>query len=894
MGSKEKTRCHVVSHTHWDREWYLSFQEYRTRLTRVVRKVIDLLEGDPGFKSFMLDGQTSALEDYLEARPEDEQRIRCLVTSGRLKIGPWFTQPDEALVSPEAIVRNLLVGHAISAEFGGVMKIGYLPDTFCHIPQIPQILRGFDIDNFVFMRGMGDEGEKLKTEFLYRGPDGSEVIAIHLLTSYCNANMLGVMLPWSAYSWSSPTGWKTAYMSIYDEEPEPELEVARERVVDLVERLGPLSVSGNILLMNGCDHMPPQSKILKVIEYINEREPSIRLEHSDLEGYLQEVRKHAGDLQVFDGELRGARFTPTLAGVYSTRMYLKQMNFQAQSELEVYAEPISTIAHFMTGSFYPQKLLLKLWKLLLLNHAHDSIYGSGVDHVHKENETRFLSVIEGASNIALESAMSIARHVTKPRKDSIAEVVVFNPLNWPRVESVSMVAPLPIDKYVLSDGEKEIPVYVSEAARNVAAWGDVCSLEFVAHLPPLGYKVYSIVRGGPIICEELKTGDEYIENSLIRVEADPQRGGTLKVIDKNTGRAIDGLNCFVDEGDAGDEYNFSPPVEHDVKLSSSELKAKVETHNLGAKASMKISVMMALPSRLEGQSRSTELVETPISTEVTIWPGLKRVDIRTEIENRAMDHRLRVAFPTDVMTEKASADYHYQVVERDVEPKSKGENWVEVPPTTHPQLCWVDVNDGSKGVMVANRGIPEYEVIRGSGGAVIYLTLIRAVGWLSRGDLVTRKGHAGPALPTPDAQCLRKMAFEYSVIMHEDTWSKSGAYLQGREFAYSPLGVFVSEGNGKLPQEMSFLKVEPKDLIVTAIKKWERGDGMIVRFYNIGGERTLGTIRPSFSFSEVWRANLDEEPKVRIQSIRDRVELVVGPHEIVTLLFKNVRFGSSG
>jgi alpha-mannosidase len=138
------------------------------------------------------------------------------------------------------------------------------------------------------------------------------------------------------------------------------------------------------------------------------------------------------------------------------------------------------------------------------------------------------------------------------------------------------------------------------------------------------------------------------------------------------------------------------------------------------------------------------------------------------------------------------------------------------------------------------------------------------------------------------------MAFEYSVIMHEDTWSKSGAYLQGREFAYSPLGVFVSEGNGKLPQEMSFLKVEPKDLIVTAIKKWERGDGMIVRFYNIGGERTLGTIRPSFSFSEVWRANLDEEPKVRIQSTRDRVELVVGPHEIVTLLFKNVRFGSSG
>lgn len=890
MESRKVMKCHVVSHTHWDREWYLSFQEYRTRLIKVVRKTIDLLERDLDFKSFMLDGQTSALEDYLEARPEDEQRIRGLVASGKLKIGPWFTQPDEALVSPEAIVRNLLIGHMISTEIGMVTKVGYLPDTFCHVPQIPQIFRGFDIDNFVFMRGMGDEGEKLKTEFLYRGPDGSEVIAIHLLTSYCNANMLGVALPWSAYPWSSPTGWKTAYMSIYDEEPEPELEVARERVVDLVERLGPLSVSGNILLMNGCDHMPPQSKILKVIEYINEMEKSISLEHSYLEKYLQEVRGHTCDLQVFDGELRGARFTPTLAGVYSTRMYLKQMNFRAQSELEIYTEPISTIAHFLTGSLYPQKLLLELWKLLLLNHAHDSIYGSGVDHVHKENETRFLSVIEGASNIALESAMSIARRVTKPRKDSVDEVVVFNPLNWPRVEAVSMIAPLPVDKYVLSDGEKEIPIYVGEATRNVAAWGDVCSLEFVAHLPPLGYKVYSVIRGGPIICEELKTGDQYIENSLIKVEADPQRGGTLKITDKFTGRAIGGLNCFVDEGDAGDEYNFSPPVEHDIKLSSSEFKARVETYNLGAKASMKISVMMALPSRLEGQCRSAELVYSPISTEVTIWPGSKRVDIRTEIENRASDHRLRVAFPTDVMTEKASADYHYQVIERDVEPKSKGENWVEVPPTTHPQLCWVDVSDGSKGVMIANRGIPEYEVRKSPNGVVIYLTLIRAVGWLSRDDLVTRKGHAGPALPTPEAQCLRKMSFEYSLILHEDTWLKSEAYLQGRCFAYPPLGVAVNEPVEELPKEMSFMRVEPKELVVTALKKWERGDGMIIRFYNISDEKVLCVIKPSFSFSEVWYTNLNEEPVTSVKNIQGKIELAAGPHKVITLLFKDVKF----
>lgn len=886
MTNKDKIKCYVVSHTHWDREWYLSFQEYRTRLVRVLGKALELLENNPNFKNFTLDGQTSALEDYLEVKPEDELRIRRLVASGKLRIGPWFTQPDEVLVSAESLVRNLMVGHRIALNMGGVMKVGYLPDTFCHIPQLPQILRGFGIDNFVFMRGVGDEGEKLKTEFLYKGPDGSEIIAIHLITSYCNANMLGVMRPWSAYPWYSPLGWRTVHMRIYDEEPEPDLEVARDRVVDLVNRLKPMSVSGNILLMNGCDHMPPQSKLPDIISYLNEKEPSLRVEHSDIERYLQGVRMHLSDFQTFEGELRGARFFPTLAGVYSTRIYLKQMNFQAQAELELYAEPISTIAHVTAGSTYPQRLLLKLWKLLLLNQAHDSIYGSGVDQVHQENESRFLSVIEGASNTALEAAMSIARLVSRPRDISVAEVVVFNTLNSPRVGPVSTVVPLPADRYVLHDGKSEVPVHVSEAPQEATSWGDACSLEFIAQLPPLGYKVYSILKGKSPRYEELMAEENYVENSLVRVEADPERGGLLKIVEKSTGRVIEGLNCFVDEGDAGDEYNFSPPSDHNPTFYSSDVRAKVETYNLGTRAVMKIALSMLVPLRVEGQRRSAEMVEIPILSEVSVWPGLKRIDVKTEVENRAMDHRLRVAFPTGVVAERSFADYHYQVIERDVEPRSKGEGWVEVPPTAHPQLCWVDVSDGLKGVMIANKGMPEYELRRGPAGVTIYLTLIRAVGWLSRSDLTTRKGHAGPGLSTPGAQCLRRLTFEYSIIPHEGTWLTSRTYLQGRGFAYPPLSVVVDEPVGKLPCEMNFLKVEPEELIVSALKRWEDGDGIVLRFYNVSDRVLTGVIKPSFSFSEAWRTNLNEELTERVDISDGGIRLTVKPHEIVTLLFK--------
>lgn len=880
------TRIHVVSHTHWDREWYLSFQEYRARLVRVMEKALNLLEENPEFKSFMIDGQASILEDYLEAKPEDEQRIRRLVSSGRLKTGPWFTQPDEALVSPEALVRNLLIGFRLSLSFGGLMKAGYLPDTFCHVPQIPQILRGFGIDSFIFTRGMGDEGEKLKTEFLYRGPDGSEVIAIHLLTGYCNANMLGVSRPWDAYYWRSPLGWGTICQKIYEEEPEPDLDAARRRVVSVVNRLKPLSVSGSILLMNGCDHMPPQSSITRIIGFLNEVEKDIVAEHSDIENYLDDVRRHLPSLQVFEGELRGARFFPTLAGVYSTRIYLKQLNFKAQAELEQYAEPLSVFAKILTGAAYPDGLLNRLWKSLLLNHAHDSIYGSGVDHVHDENEARFVSVIQGASSLALQAASKMARLVSRPRVDSLAEIVVFNTLNWPRSEPVSVVVPLPPDKYAVHDGDHEVPTYVSQPPQDASSWGDACTVEFTASLPPLGYRVYSLIKGEPPACEELETGDFYVENSLIRVEADPEKGGVLRIVEKDTGRVLEGINFFVDEGDAGDEYNFSPPVEHNPVFSSLETQAQVETRNLGTRALMRISLNMLIPARLEGQRRSVEKVEIPVSTEVSIMPGLRRIDFKTEVDNRAMDHRLRVAFQTDIAAEKSYADYHYQVIERPVEPASSGENWVENPPTTHPQLQWVNVNDGLKGFTVANRGIPEYEVRKSRGGAIVYLTLLRAVGWLSRSDLTTRRGPAGPGLPTPGAQCLRRMVFEYSVILHEDGWLGSKAYVQARGFAYPPLSIPVLNPEGRMPRQLSLLKVEPEKLVVTAVKKWEDGDGLVIRFYNISGETLTGSIETSFPFSEAWKTNINEQPATRVENFENKVLLNAGPWEIVTLLLK--------
>jgi len=170
----------VVPHTHWDREWYATFQQFRVRLVYVIDALLDLLERDPAYAHFNLDAQTIVLQDYLEIRPEKHDSLARFIAGRRLGVGPWYVLPDEFLVSGEALVRNLLLGHRMAAEFGHVQKVGYIPDTFGHISQLPQILQGFDIPTAVHFRGL-DEGD-LKSEVWWQSLDGSRVLLRHLPT----------------------------------------------------------------------------------------------------------------------------------------------------------------------------------------------------------------------------------------------------------------------------------------------------------------------------------------------------------------------------------------------------------------------------------------------------------------------------------------------------------------------------------------------------------------------------------------------------------------------------------------------------------------------------------------------------------------------------------------
>ncbi|RKZ10338.1 hypothetical protein DRQ50_14515, partial [bacterium] len=272
------THAFLVSHTHWDREWYLTFARFRVQLVETIDAILDQLESDPDFRHFCLDGQTLALEDYLEARPEQKDRIEDLVETGALALGPWYVLPDEFLVSGEATVRNLQFGHATAARFGGAQKVGYLPDTFGHLGQMPQILQQAGIDSFIYWRGHGDEIARLGLEWWWEAPDGSRVLAINQEDGYVNAAALGHAELWHAHT-------RRAL--------DPEQAITKIR--NLFAKMSARSRTGTWLLNNGCDHHPPQREFGGMLAALRTAYPDTRFIHGSLSEHVAALRRDIGE-----------------------------------------------------------------------------------------------------------------------------------------------------------------------------------------------------------------------------------------------------------------------------------------------------------------------------------------------------------------------------------------------------------------------------------------------------------------------------------------------------------------------------------------------------------------------------------------------------------------------
>jgi mannosylglycerate hydrolase len=337
-------RLWVVPHTHWDREWYLPLEDFRIRLAQVVDELIETMEAG-GELRFTLDGQAILIEDYLEIRPEMEGRLRALLAAGRIETGPSYVLPDEFLVSGEALVRNLLHGRAVCARYGATpAAVGYLPDGFGHPAQLPQVLRGFGLDTFVFSRGLGEERERVGGRFRWRAPDGSEVLALPQPVDYAAAASLG--------------------HSRRSAETDPARNAA-DRIEQVLRAEEPMLADPgfqDLFLGNGYDHSSPQADLPEVLEALRELKPGVEVRLSLLSEYARAMATDSGALPVFEGELAGGARINVLRGVNSTRMYLKQKGERCERELAS-AESLGALALLARPAFrHPRGELRLAWR----------------------------------------------------------------------------------------------------------------------------------------------------------------------------------------------------------------------------------------------------------------------------------------------------------------------------------------------------------------------------------------------------------------------------------------------------------------------------------------------------------------------------------------------------
>lgn len=951
----------VVPHTHWDREWYRTQEQFRARLVTLVDGLLDLLERDPRFAHFLLDGQTIVLDDYLEVRPRARPRLEKLARAGRIAVGPWHVLPDEWLVSGEALIRNLRTGMARAEAFGGAMPIGYVPDQFGHVGQLPQIFAGFGFEAAVLWRGVGADVERLL--FDWEAPDGTRLPTVYLLHGYGNA----VNLP-----------------------RDPDALAARLRAE--ANSLAGSSDGAVLLFMNGSDHESPDPELPAALEAALARLPGIEAEIGSLGRYVALARAAAREpLPVHRGELRSGLRCPLLPGCASARSPQKRAEFANDRLLTRWLEPLSAWLGALGGDPDPERIGFA-WRVALENHPHDSVCGCSIDAVHDQMDGRHRRVAEIAGE-RLETVMgALARRIALPGegfgRGAGAPIAVWNPngAGWAAVE-----AELELDVAVgkggtprplhlrRADGSR-VPVSVEGVRRagrplravferhvvlsllpglrrefnglyaNGIGWRRVddrlelrvrlgatpepgfdveterralqaaladeslrevaveafeaprLRLRFADELPGHGLRLYRIAAGPartpePLVAETLADGGAAIENAIWRVEADA--AGRVTLWSRREGVCIEDALRIVSEGDRGDEYNFDPVPDGEVVATPARARVRARRVS-GAEVVLRLDLLYRVPKALAGgrASRSAQRVALPVRLVVRLLAGLDRIDVTVELSNTARDHRLRLHCRAPFAARRFEVESAFEVVERPIAPASDSfgsQTPSELPIGAGPQRRYATLR-GETGLAltVANRGLAEVEALPGSGaaGGELAITLLRAVGWLSRGDLRLRLGPAGPVLRTPGAQVQGPHHAELSLRLHAvDDPGRAGA---AHAFAGPPLAFAIGErGSGPLADGSRLVEVDDPRIEVSAIEP--REDGAVdVRLLNGSAEPRRVRIRfGGAPVERLLRVDLAGRPLPgeTPESVEPVRELEIGSWRIETLRATRPRVG---
>ncbi len=848
-------RIAIVPHTHWDREWYQPYQEFRLNLVDMIDALLALLESDVSYPYFLLDGQMAVVDDYLEVRPENEDRLRALAAAGRLDVGPWYILMDEFLASGETIIRNLQMGLVRAAAFGGAMAVGYLPDMFGHIAQMPQILRLAGFSDAVVWRGV--PSSVTKDAFIWEAPDGSAVRTQYLPAGYSN----GAALP-------------------------DEAKGLVERVADHLEEAGGFAL-GEVLYMNGSDHLRPQPRLGRVVAEANDLQDELVFRVASLPEFLSDQPSEG--LEQWKGELRSGCRSDMLMGVTSNRVDVKRLGGLAARELESRAEPLAAL--FQLPSGWPQRQLELAWKEIVRNSAHDSICACSVDDVvdavmHRYAEARAIAtgladravkslslslaepgtyvlnpvhrtrgglveLVVGASGPPGDDVQVLSERVGSPGSmvlDADTVRTILGMLESPQIEHDAWLQAIVveeddqgIDVTFAVGPELRNDVPIAQIKRDIYARLEArpdAVVRFGLHqaptrriaarvrgVPGYGWKPFEpVALSHPVVVSRTE-GPVTLSNGLVAVEVDGKLGTFALDGRPGYGRLVDG-------GDLGDSYNYSPPTGDSFIDTPEAVTVRIDEQG-PVRAKVVVTADYRWPDHVDGgsQARVGER-SVEVETVLELRADESAVRVTTSFVNPSRDHRLRLHLPLPEPARTSQAESAFAIIERGLTAEGRPD---EFGLPTAPAHRFVSAG----GLTVVHDGVCEYELIdiatsaSGDAASAIALTVLRSTGMLSRSGMAYRPFPAGPQTPVEGLQMVgRPISLRYALAVGaDDPFALADNVLL-------PLEVVDSRGGGTRPSAGSELCISGAE--VSAVR---RESGMReVRVFNPRSDPTTVNI----------------------------------------------------
>ena len=902
MSSPKQRAVHYTLSTHWDREWREPFAAIRYELVGTLDRVIAGLEDGRLKGPFIMDGQSVPIDDYLEIRPEHRTRVEQLVRDGRIIVGPWYSMPDEFTVSGESLVRNLLVGRQGARALGGQPSgAGYVPDMFGHTSQLPQIFAGFGIAAGYLWRGLNLQ----KRNFRWRGADGTE-LPCHKFGN----------VGYGTYQHQVSRGHE------HDRKVEDHPAEYARRLREYLDQEAAATEVDAILLHDSCDHQEWNDRLYALLLAEAAKLRKYRIVHTSLDEYLKElVVQRERITTLLEGELRVAGREHTLPvveaycnqwvipGVLSSRVRLKQANMACQTLLCHWAEPFAAFASAAVGAEFAPGFLDYSWRMLMQNHAHDSIDGCSQDQIHKDMAYRFDQVRLTADKLLVEATSRVAASVPGALTADELRVTVFNPLlrEFSGVTEVTLEIPTtwgmfneffgfePKPGFTIHDATgRELPYQRLGQTNNrlrqrlrptkfpEAVNSHHVPVALAVTIPAQGYTtltVRAVPAGQPTRHPEvpgLATSERGMANEHLAVEI--EANGTLTLTDRHTGRSYARLLTFEDRADIGDGWYHGVAI-NDQVFASTACRADVAlVHNGPQLATFRVRTTMLVPEdfRADGMVRSDRLIPLVLDSLVSLRPGQRFLDIRTTVDNQACDHRVRVLFPSGAKADTFLTDTAFDVVERPIALPADNHQYRELNVETVPQQSWTAVHDAKSGLAVIADGLLE-TAVRDTAERPVALTLFR-----STRRTVFTDGE-------PDGQMRGAMSFHYYVMPLAGAPDRTELCELGQRIAAGLCAVQLRAADvavyrmaRKLPATGGFLALEGPAVVTSARAV---GAALEVRMFNPGTKKIASTLRVAGAGAALRarRVNFEGQMLSELPTRAGAVPVTLKPKEILTV-----------